>query len=240
MNIAICDDDPVIVEQIEVLLREYISKGHSKIKFDHFFSPLELISEIEKRQRYDVLFLDIIMPGVNGMSAAKEIRQLDKNLKIVFLTSSAEYAVESYRVNARDYQLKPVVKTAFVSLLDELYDECQKAEANSILIKSREGLTRVVVSQIEYCESINRKVAVVLSSGRSIECDVKLEELFSKLEAYASFIRPHRSYIVNMAFIRNISAGIIELESDVEIVIPHGKQTAVKEKYLSYIAGRKG
>ena len=113
IQIAFCDDDQTVLDQLSALLEKYRAQRCVQIQCTAFHSPLDLLAEIEKGTRYDILFLDVIMPAENGITAAKEIRQHDNVVKIIFLTSSAEFAVESYVVGAYFYQLKPIWETAF-------------------------------------------------------------------------------------------------------------------------------
>ena len=105
---AFCDDDLSVLNELHVLMDNYRVERNQEITYTAFHSPLELIAQIEKGMRFDILFLDVLMPGVNGIETAQEIREYDSAMKIIFLTSSAEYAVESYTVNAYFYQLKPL------------------------------------------------------------------------------------------------------------------------------------
>ena len=105
IQIGLCDDDLAILGQLRVLLDRYRVERNAEIASAAFQSPLELLAEIEKGMRFDILLLDVIMPGENGIDAAREIRRYDNNVKIIFLTSSAEFAVESYTVGAYFYQL---------------------------------------------------------------------------------------------------------------------------------------
>lgn len=89
-------------------------------------SPFDLLAETEKGTRFDVILLDVLMPGETGIDAATEIRKFDRNVKIIFLTSSSEYAVQSYSVEAFYYQLKPICKEAFFSLMDSVISACKK------------------------------------------------------------------------------------------------------------------
>ena len=108
IKIAFCDDDMEVLHQMNELLDRYRAERNEDITYAAFQSPFELLTEIEKGIRPDILFLDVVMPGQNGMDVAKEIRQYDTNMKIIFLTSSPEFAVESYSVGAYFYQLQPI------------------------------------------------------------------------------------------------------------------------------------
>lgn len=118
IKIAFCDDDMEVLHQMNELLDRYRVERNEDITYAAFQSPFELLTEIEKGIRPDILFLDVVMPGQNGMDVAKEIRQYDTNMKIIFLTSSPEFAVESYSVGAYFYQLKPIWEESFFRLMD--------------------------------------------------------------------------------------------------------------------------
>ena len=126
IQIAFCDDDQTVLDQLSALLEKYRAQRCVQIQCTAFHSPLDLLAEIEKGTRYDILILDVIMPAENGITAAKEIRQYDNVVKIIFLTSSAEFAVESYVVGAYFYQLKPIWKDSFFRLTDAVLAECRK------------------------------------------------------------------------------------------------------------------
>ena len=99
-KVAFCDDELSVLNDLQSLLDEYRVKQNREIDYTAFISPLELLAAIEKGIRFDVLLLDVLMPGENGIDTATEIRRYDSNVKIIFLTSSAEFAVQSYTVNA--------------------------------------------------------------------------------------------------------------------------------------------
>ena len=100
IKVAFCDDDVSVLGEVSALVDQYRVERNQEIGYAAFKSPLELLAEVERGMRFDILFLDVIMPGQNGISAAKEIRKYDCSVKIIFLTSSSEFAVQSYTVNA--------------------------------------------------------------------------------------------------------------------------------------------
>ena len=157
--------------------------------YDHtFHSPLDLIAEIERGIRFDILFLDVLMPGQNGIDVATEIRNYDKNAKIIFLTSSAEFAVQSYTVNAFYYQLKPICEESFFRLMDAVLSQCKKEQASSLILHCKNGITRINPTQLEYCEVIHRTLFIHLTSGKVLECSGSLNELAGQLVPYGSFL----------------------------------------------------
>ena len=152
LNIAFCDDDQEILNQLQNLLDQYRKDKNVSIQCLAFQSPLELLAQIEAGVRFDILFLDVIMPGENGIHVAGEIRQYDETVKIIFLTSSAEFAVQSYTVGAYFYQLKPIWTESFFRLMDAVTSECEKEQENALVLCCKSGITRINLSKLEYCE----------------------------------------------------------------------------------------
>ena len=234
IKIAFCDDDMEVLHQMNELLDRYRVERNEDITYAAFQSPFELLTEIEKGIRPDILFLDVVMPGQNGMDVAKEIRQYDMNMKIIFLTSSPEFAVESYSVGAYFYQLKPIWEESFFRLMDSVLAECTKTQENSLILRSKEGITRINLQQLEYCEVLGRKLLFHLENGAVLESAGSLDDLAGQLMQYSNFFRPHRSFLVNMEYIQNISSRSIKMVNDAEIPIPHGKCSEIKNTYMEY------
>ena len=234
IKIAFCDDDMEVLHQMNELLDRYRAERNEDITYAAFQSPFELLTEIEKGIRPDILFLDVVMPGQNGMDVAKEIRQYDTNMKIIFLTSSPEFAVESYSVGAYFYQLKPIWEESFFRLMDAVLAECEKKKKNSLILRSKDGITRIDLQQLEYCEVLGRKLLFHLEDGAVLESAGSLDDLAGQLMQYSNFFRPHRSFLVNMEYIQNISSRSIKMVNDAEIPIPHGKCSEIKNTYMEY------
>lgn len=234
IKIAFCDDDMEVLHRMNELLDRYRVERNEDITYAAFQSPFELLTEIEKGIRPDILFLDVVMPGQNGMDVAKEIRQYDTNMKIIFLTSSPEFAVESYSVGAYFYQLKPIWEESFFRLMDAVLAECEKKKKNSLILRSKDGITRIDLQQLEYCEVLGRKLLFHLEDGAVLESAGSLDDLAGQLMQYSNFFRPHRSFLVNMEYIQNISSRSIKMVNDAEIPIPHGKCSEIKNTYMEY------
>lgn len=234
IKIAFCDDDMEVLHQMNELLDRYRVEWNEDITYAAFQSPFELLTEIEKGIRPDILFLDVVMPGQNGMDVAREIRQYDTNMKIIFLTSSPEFAVESYSVGAYFYQLKPIWEESFFRLMDAVLAECEKKKKNSLILRSKDGITRIDLQQLEYCEVLGRKLLFHLENGAVLESAGSLDDLAGQLMQYSNFFRPHRSFLVNMEYIQNISSRSIKMVNDAEIPIPHGKCSEIKNTYMEY------
>lgn len=234
IKIACCDDDSSILDELHKYLAGYRKERGLVVDYVQFNSPLELIAEIERGARYDILFMDVMMPGENGIDTATEIRNYDRNLKIIFLTSSTEYAVQSYDVGAYYYQLKPLCEERLFKLMDDVLLQCEKERFSSLVMRCKNGITRIEVSGIEYCEVTHRTLLIHLTSGNVLESIGSLDELSRQLEVYGGFVRPHRSYLVNLEYVQSISYRAVTMVSKAEIPIPRGKYNELKNRFLEY------
>lgn len=234
LKIAFCDNDHAALEEIRVLLNQYRTERKQEIEDAAFSSPLDLLAEIEKGTRFDILFLDAVMSGETGLDAAAEIRHYDHQIKIIFLTASAAYAVQSYTVGAYSYQLKPIWRESFFSLMDSAISACEVEYADSLILQGRRGVTRVELRQLEYCEVIHRTLFFHLHSGEVLESSGSLNDLCQKLDGYKNFLRPHRSYLVNLDYVQHLSARAITLSGQTEIPVPRGKYQSIKRAFLAY------
>lgn len=235
MKIAVCDDDVMFLQELSALLNQYGEEYKSDIEYKIYTSPLELVVQIEKGLRYDVILLDVFMPGINGIQCAKDIRAFDSFVNIIFLTSTTEFAVESYEVKAYQYLLKPVQKEKLYSALRLLEKEAETKEKNIVLLKSKTGITKIPLSKLEYCEVVNRKVILYLKNGEECECNLRMNELEEKLEKCGMFLKPHRSFLVNMDYIQSLTTHGIILECGVKIPVPREKYAQIKKTYMEYI-----
>ena len=244
MQIAICDDEERELTHLSELITKYQAERGmfvhgKKLELTVFCNPVELLSEIEKGAHFDVLFLDVMMPGENGIHAAKEIRKYDNNMKIIFLTSSAEFAVESYTVGAYFYQMKPIGAKGFFALMDAVLEDCEREQTVSLIIRSKNGIARIDLNKLEYCEVIGRTLLFHMENGELLESIGSMDKLYGELTQYKNFLRPHRSFLVNMEYIQNISSRTIVMNCQTEIPVPHGKYSEIKNLYLEYAFDRK-
>ena len=239
IKIALCDDDLSVLKDTRLLIEQYCAKRNQKIVCAAFCNPLELLAEIEKGMRPDILFLDVLMPGENGICVAKEIRQFDDTVKLLFLTSSSEFAVDSYTVDAFYYQLKPVYPEHFFRLMDAVISECRKVRQGSLFMRGKSGITRIDLRKLKYCEVNGHTLIFHLENERIVKSAGSLDELYGKLGQLENFLRPHRSYVVNMEYIQSISYKAVTMDDMTEIPIPHGKCSEIKKRYLEYTFGEK-
>ena len=236
LKIAICDDNISELSNVVSIIGEYqaLQRDKNKINFTAFQSAVDLIAAMESGQQYDLLLLDVLMPLLSGMDAAKEIRQFNQEIKIIFMTSSPEFAVESYAVEAYYYALKPIWKEKLFILLDKVISESEIQLGTGFLIKSKTGLTRIYINRLEFAEVIGRTICYHLTDGAVIEATGSMSQLEKELLTSPCFIKTHRSYIINMEQIDTHSQREIKMQSLAVVPIAKANYNAVKAAYISY------
>lgn len=191
-----------------------------------FQSATELISKVSSGD-YSILLLDILMTGLNGMQAAHEIRAFDAGVKIVFLTSSPEFAVESYAVKAYDYILKPVTKEKLFSLLDAVIAQEQKP-LEGLTVKTQSGMARILFSRLAFVEIMNKKLYFHLAAFED------------ELLAHSEFVKVHRSYIVNLWQVGELGAKELITHAGKTVPISRVLYGKVREAYMKHLFLEKG
>ena len=196
MYIAICDDQDEELDKLITMLQLWENDRGVSLRYKTFCNTGELL-EAALKEPFNLYLLDIMMPGINGIDAAREIRNFDSASPIVFFTSTVEFAYESYSVKAMEYILKPVQEDKLFPILDTLHQREQKPE-ESLVLKSGTTLIRVPYSQLVYVEVLNKHLYFNLADGQTYEIVGSLKDYEHLLLARPEFMYIHRSYIVNM------------------------------------------
>jgi len=208
MYIALCDDRREELDVLCALLERWQLQRHGTLRYKRYRSAAELLDGAQ-RERFSLYLLDVMMPGVSGLDAAREIRGFDDTADIVFLTASPGFAYESYGVRALDYLLKPIQPEMLFAILDQLALREQKPQ-EGLTLKSGTTLVRVLFSQLEYVEVSGKHLYFNLTDGTTKEVAGTLKEYEQRLLQRPEFMRVHRAYIVNMFQVEQLSpAGVI-------------------------------
>ena len=235
LQIAVCDDNIDELSNMVQLIDLYRTSRHLSCEHAVFSNGFELISALEKGKRFDIYCLDIMMPGFTGIDAAKEIRTFDKTAPILFFTSSPEFALESYSVKAINYVLKPISKEKLFFTLDEVLEQIKaKEEEDAVIVKSNEGIQKILISNLVFVEVIGRNVLYHLRSGKVVECMEPFSAVCDSLLKYGYFMKPHRSYLVNMQYVDTIENHQITLQTLSSVPVAQGKAKEMKQQYLNY------
>lgn len=237
INIAICDDNLEFAHEICSLINQ---KTTRQIPFHcHVFDNGDTLLSAHKQTPFDIIFLDVVMPMLDGIETARMIRKEDNNVKIVFLTSSSEFAVDSYTVKASNYLLKPVNPVDLHHCLIELLDEIEQTSP-AITIKGLYSVQKVLLNNIEYVEAQNKHIIFSLKDGSTIETTESLRIHEKSLTLQDGFYRCHRSYIVNIHHIDTYTLKEIKMHSGCRIPIARSCHKDFKTAYFSVTFGKAG
>lgn len=237
IRIAICDDMQEHSQHIQQLISLW-PQPQDTVLCEVFNDGDSLISA-HGRDPFDIILLDVLMPVLSGIDTAREIREFDKSVKIIFLTSSPEFAIDSYSVKASNYLLKPVSADKLYVCLREVTESIQ-AHGKCIFIKVHPSTFRIPVSGIEYAEAQNKYVKFKLTDGRELLSSDTFSSFLDKLTEADGFIKCHRSYLVNMFQIDNYSAKELTTRSGAVIPIARSCQKDFEEKYFTVIFRKAG
>lgn len=231
MRIAVCDDCPTARKETEKLIDRWAADSDIKLELFLYDNGDELLKTAVV-SRFDVVFLDIIMPLLNGMDTARELRRLDADVPIVFLTSSPDFALESYEVKATNYLLKPVEPKKLTTVLDECAEKIGK-EPDSVVLKTALGWQKLYFKNIEFAEAQNKHVVLHLRDGRLVETGETLRSIEEKFTVADGFFKCHRSYIVYLPNVDRFNGTDIITRSGCGIPIARGCGKAFKEAYFT-------
>lgn len=235
MYIAICDDNVQNLNIIEDMISRYASDHDLLIRYKSFSNPEEMLIAAQS-ERFTHYFLDVVMPGMDGITAAQEIRSGDPEAIFVFLTSFQEYAYQSYSVKAYDYLLKPLDETKMFSLLAELAAH-ENPPAAYMCIRSGRSLFRVSFAHLAYLEVNRKRLYFQMTDGRVLEVPGTLAEIEGELLSRREFIKIHRSYIVNLNHVSALSQNSCIMQSGKDIPISRLLYDQVHKRYISHLFG---
>lgn len=233
MQIAVCDDVQKELERIREALDTY-SKAHPELYFDidEYVTPIDILNAVEKGKVYDIALLDICMPGILGTDVAEEMLAKSPDMGIIFLTTSDEYAVEAFAMNATHYLLKPFSQEQFNAALDRAVKKTEEQDLLSLACV--DGTYRVCISEIVSIESQSHYLLIKLSSGEILRLRMKLSQMFEELQKYPEFIKVGASYVANLTFVRRISGNTLEMLSGAKIPVPRRSSEEVQKTYMEF------
>lgn len=167
LRIGVCDDDKEFRQRLVQMIRIWSEHSGIPTELYPFDNGDELIAK-NAAFRMDIILLDIVMPLLNGMDTARELRAQDTAVKIIFLTSSPEFALESYEVRAQDYLLKPITYERLRRALEDC-SHLFEAEPKNMVLKTSFGFQKLYFHDIEYAEAQNKRVVFYLRRDKVVE-----------------------------------------------------------------------
>lgn len=202
-HIAIVEDETGYAQQLQEFLKKYAKESGQTFEITCFSDGCEIVEGYQPR--YDLILLDVKMKFMDGMTAAEEIRRVDPEVVIIFITNMAQYAIRGYAVDAMDYVLKPVSYFALSQRLNRAISRMKKRERRYMTISIHGGTQKLDMDKIDYVESQGHSLVfhagdeAYLSSGT-------MREIEEKLEGHG-FYRCNKGYLVNLDRVDSVRDG---------------------------------
>lgn len=237
INIAICDDNPKDLYTISEFLNDYL-KLHPDLDFSicKYSSSRRLLDEIHTTS-FDIYLLDILMPVSNGIEIGEIIRTKDSSCALLYLTSSPDFAVDSYRVKAQNYLLKPLDREQFFHVLSETIDQLVHENAQQFFIQTSQGLTAVPYHHLISVEYYKHRLFCSLKDDTSLE-SITLRDSFKKISEplleKGMFLKISASVIINMHYVRTVNHKSITMYNGTTFSITRSYHSA-KQLYIDYM-----
>ncbi len=237
MLVAICDDEKADREKAGRMLALKMSRRKEALQIKYFDQGEDLIEQYENGfPGYDLIFMDIYLNHLNGMETVRHIRSYDRKVAVVFMTSSPDFAVESYDVRADGYLLKPVDQDRMELVLNRFLEERYPRIRQSLLMVNSGLGRRIAYDDIMYIESRGMNLRIVCAGGVEHIIRRKLSEVQAEL-TQPRFLKCNQSFIVNMDYIACADRDFTMDNGD-RIPIKVRERRQIRELYFSYIVDR--
>jgi DNA-binding LytR/AlgR family response regulator len=239
IQIAICDDNALELKNTNDIVQDFAKAAPgTDISVRTFTSAFELVDYISARGGFHIYLLDILMPNINGIKVGESIREKDDLAVIIYLTSSADYALKSFGVYAFQYLLKPVSASQLHGVLNKAFLKIDQEKQNVISLKTKDGISVIRYHQIISVEYSNHCLRFYLSDGTTA-VSVCLREPFettaNELQKDRRFVRPHVSFVINMRYVRTITSKGFSMTNGSFIAISRKNYTEIKKKYIDFL-----
>lgn len=232
LGIAVCDDEKAVCEYLRDRITDLLARWDINGTVTVFNDGEPLAAAFESGQAdFNLIFLDITMKSCDGLSAAKRIRAVDKDVMIVFVTASAEYVFSGYEVRAFRYILKPELMNGFPRVFKECVGELTRSDGARYVFQSGAESTSLPVRDILLFESNKRIITLKTVSGREYTFYGKLDEVEQTLKKQ-DFVRCHQSFLINAAKISSLTPTLAVLSDGTGVPVSKHRARETNEAFL--------
>ena len=232
-NIAIVEDDDKEAGLLEEQLRRYEKETGAEYRVVRFSDAIAFLTGYSAD--YDIVFMDIEMPDLDGMTAAKKLREVDPEVILVFVTNMAQYAVEGYEVSAMDFMVKPVRYDNLKLKLERAEKKLEGKGEDRFLVRGKNGPVVICVPDIRYVEVTDHMLTFYTNEG-AIKVTGSLKEIEKRLEG-RDFSRANSCYLVNLKYVTGASDGIVTVGGD-RLSISRARRKSFMSDLADYLGGR--
>lgn len=232
LRIAVLDDEKEYIEKIESITEKYMSEQESAYDLKSYTDPKEFLMDLEEKEYFDLYLLDVEVPPITGLEAARKIRKSFSEPFIIYITNYVEYAVEAYEVNAYRYIPKNILDDKLPKAYEALFRQMNKMEEESLVIINNSKKVRIPHREIYYLRKEGKYTIIVHTRGENKirkTLNEVLEELPSK-----SFLVIDRSYVVNLKHVMGMNKDQVRLRDETLLPVSKPRLQKVKEAIVLY------
>lgn len=229
IRIAIVEDDNNYKEQLIEFLHKFKQEQGETISIETYTDGDEIVENYHAQ--YDIILMDVQMQFMDGMSAAEEIRKMDSEVVIIFITNLAQYAIKGYAVDALDYILKPISYFQFSQRLTRAIERMKRREAQFITVRIKGGVRRFQVSDIYYIESFGHQLIFYTKEGE-FSSSGTMKDLEKELADF-HFFRGNKGYLINLAHVEGMNENCAVVRGK-ELLISRPRRKVFMETLANY------
>ena len=234
MKIAVCEDEAVQVNLLNNKIKKWANDYDIEVTINNFTTAESFLFEWEDYDKYDIIFLDIKLGKISGVELSNIIREKNKNVDIVFVTGFFKYALHGYKVGALQYLMKPIKISDLYFCLNKTQERISnKNDKYMMILETPKKYIKLNCNEIHYCIMFSPYIDIHTSSEK-ITVRKKISELEREIPS-KYFIRCHRSYIVNLKYVKSITKDSVVLESGIRIPISRGRYKDINDTFINYI-----
>ena len=232
MRIAVVDDEKKATDLIMKYIKRFGEENDSVMETRVYENPNDFLSAY--RSDIDLVLMDIEMPGLNGIETARELRRMDPNVTLIFITNMAQYAINGYEVDAVDFVVKPVSYADFAMKIQKAMRYISQRQDAKVTVETSEGMVIVSISDIHYIEVVRHYLEYHTKHG-IIRTRGVMKETEEALRGY-HFVRCNHGYLVNLKYVYAISGNMVQVAGD-ELAISRNKKSEFLTEFTKYVAG---
>ena len=233
VRIAIVEDDPGDLAQLMESLRRYEGEQAERFSVKSFSNPADFLNTYQSD--FDLIFMDIELPLFNGVDVARQLREVDSTVALVFITNMEQYAVNGYEVDAMDFVVKPINYFRFSSMMRKAMRHIARRAEKEVLIQSAGIITRLRASQILYVE-IQDHLLIYHTDQGNLESWGKMSDAESELSPHG-FIRCSSSHLVNLRYVVSVEGSSVNV-AGTKLPISQRRRKAFYASVTNYLSGK--
>jgi DNA-binding LytR/AlgR family response regulator len=234
LRVLVCDDDAAVRKSVCALILELCARLETQAEIEVCSDGAQILEKYDGT--VDFAFLDIEMPLIDGLEAARELRRRDREVCIVFMTNHEKYAIRGYEVGAWRYLLKPLERNKFFREMEVPFQQAVQKRQQKVCIKGPDGIYCIDPGQVVYMETLPNHQVAVHTRGEQLTANTSIRALEDQLSD-ASFFRCHTSFLINFQYVACIGSELTMKDGAV-IPISRYRRNELLQRFTAYLGGK--